>query len=730
MVFRSRAITAMAAITAICYLSSLMRPRVTLYVSAIFLSSSLLFLVEPMAGKRLLPLLGGSSAVWITCLVFFQTALLLGYLCAHAIAMRLSRRAQLVAYGFLLALSLVQVFANLNPHPHASTTRPVFSVLWVLTMLIGLPFLALSATNPLLQSWYAHGRPDGAVSAPPYRLFALSNFGSLLALLAYPVLVEPNFSLRTQTLAWSLGFLLFVAVCGVIIAGRRKVPELQERELDPSPAVSAAASATSQAGTAAAPSLISDAVPSPGEKTLWLLMAACGSLLLSAVTSHLSQNIAAIPLLWILPLTIYLLTFVLAFNGGKIYSRRIMMGLLPSALGGVGYLIFDTTMDVPIFISIPLFCITLFIGAFFCHGELYRRRPAARYLTQYYLLIAAGGALGSMFVGVLAPLVFSGSYEMAWSLVYTAALAAALMWKEHWAWRFFWPAAAAALLVVVVMQERADRENAIVQVRSFYGTLRVTDEETEDAGRYRTLIHGTIQHGTQFMASDELRRLPTTYYSHDSGVGLALDNCCKGRARRVADVGLGTGTLAAYGEPGDVFRFYEIDPRVEVIAKNVFTYLRESRAKIEIVHGDARLSMEAEPPENYDVIAVDAFSGDAIPVHLLTAEALKLYQRHLAPGGIIAFHISNTYLRLGPVVQEQADHAGLHAVLVTTEDNDDTGAFSSDWVLVTANEKFLALPEIADASAKIEPNPALRFWTDDYSSLLPILNLRAAPKKD
>jgi len=670
--------------------------------------------------------------VWITCLVFFQTTLLLGYLCAHAIATRLSRRLQLVAYGFLLVLSLVQVFANLNPHPHASTVRPVFSVLWVLTMLIGLPFLALSATNPLLQSWYAHGRLGGeqATPAPPYRLFALSNFGSLLALLAYPVLVEPHFSLRAQTLAWSLGFLLFVIVCGVIIAGRRKVPELRESEITPSSTVSVAVPTTSQAATAVAPSLIPETIPTPGEKTLWLLMAACGSLLLSAVTSHLSQNIAAIPLLWILPLTIYLLTFVLAFNGGKLYSRRIMMGLLPSALGGVGYLIVDTTMDVPIFISIPLFCLTLFIGAFFCHGELYLRRPPARYLTQYYLLIAAGGALGSMFVGVLAPVVFSGSYEMAWSLVYTAALAAALMWKEHWAWRIFWPAAAAALLFVVVHQERADRENAIVQVRSFYGTLRVTDEETEDAGRYRTLIHGTIQHGTQFMSSDELRRLPTTYYSRDSGVGLALDNCCKGRPRRVADIGLGTGTLAAYGEPGDVFRFYEINPRVEVIAKNVFTYLRESRAKIEIAHGDARLSMEAEPPENYDVIAVDAFSGDAIPVHLLTAEALKLYQRHLAPGGIIAFHISNTYLRLGPVVQAQADHAGLHVVLISTEDDDDTGAFSSDWVLVTANEKFLALPEIANASAKIDPMPGLRLWTDDYSSLLPILNLRAAPKKD
>jgi len=721
----------MAAITAICYLSSLMRPRVFLYIAAIFLSSSLLFLVEPMAGKRLLPLLGGSSAVWITCLVFFQTTLLLGYLCAHAIATRLSRRAQLVAYGFLLALSLIQVFTNLNPHPQASTVRPIFSVLWVLTILIGLPFLALSATNPLLQSWYAHGgvRADKSTTAPPYRLFALSNFGSLLALLAYPVLIEPNFSLRTQTLAWFVGFRVFVVVCGVIIAGRREASEIREPEPPSSQPVASGAAITSSIGTAAAPSLAPEAVPNPGERTLWLLMAACGSLLLSAVTSHLSQNIAAIPLLWILPLTIYLLTFVLAFNG-KLYWRWLMVRLLAVALGSVGYFIAKPNEDLPIAISIPLFCLTLFIGAFFCHGELYRRRPSARYLTQYYLLIAAGGALGSMFVGVLAPLVFSGSYEMAWSLVYTAALAAAIMWKEHWAWRIFWPAAAAALLVVVVMQERADRENAIVQVRSFYGTLRVTDEETEDAGRFRTLIHGTIQHGTQFMASDELRRLPTTYYSRDSGVGLALDNCCKGRPRRVADIGLGTGTLAAYGEPGDVFRFYEIDPRVAVIAKNVFTYLRESRAKIEIAHGDARLSMEAEPPENYDVIAVDAFSGDAIPVHLLTAEAIKLYERHLAPGGIIAFHISNTYLSLAPVVQEEADHAGLHAVLVSTADNDDTGAFSSDWVLVTANEKFLALPEIADASAKIDLKPGLGLWTDDYSSLLPILNFHAAPKKD
>jgi len=684
-----------------------------------------------MAGKRLLPLLGGSSAVWITCLVFFQSALLLGYLCAHFIATRLPRWPQLLAYGALLALSIVQVAANLDPHPHASTTRPIFSVLWLLTTLIGLPFLTLSATNPLLQSWYAHGplREGQDSSKPPYHLFALSNFGSLLALLVYPLLVEPNFSLRTQTLAWSAAFLVFVMVCGVIMAGRRSVSVVREREQGRAAALSAAAPVAAQASVADLPPPVLDVAPSPANRVLWLLMAAGGSLLLSAVTSHLSQNIAAIPLLWILPLTIYLLTFVLAFNGGKFYSRWLMARLLAVALGGIAYLIWYKTEDVPIIVSIPLFCLSLFIGAFFCHGELYLRRPAAPYLTQYYLLIAAGGALGSMFVGVLAPLMFNGSYEMAWSLVYIAALAVVLVWRVHWAWRIFWTAAAVVLISVVVRQHRADREDAIVQVRSFYGTLRVTDEATEGEGRFRTLIHGTIQHGTQFTASEDLRRLPTTYYSRNSGVGLALDNCCKGRARRVADIGLGTGTLAAYGEPGDVFRFYEIDPRVEVVARNVFTYLRESKAKIEIAHGDARLSMEAEPPENYDVIAVDAFSGDAIPVHLLTAEALKLYQRHLAPGGIIAFHVSNTYLKLGPVVQEQADHAGLHAVMVSTEDDDDTGAYSSDWVLVTANEKFLELPEIANASEKIEPKPGLRLWTDDYSSLLPILNLRR-PKKD
>ncbi|HLY91949.1 MAG TPA: fused MFS/spermidine synthase [Candidatus Angelobacter sp.] len=703
-----------------------MPKRAPLYAAAIFLSSSLLFLIEPMAGKRLLPLLGGSAAVWTTCLVFFQSALLLGYLCAHWIATQLRPRSQALAYGLLLIASLAQIALNLNPHPHASTARPIVSVLVVLSGLIGIPFLVLSATSSLLQAWYARG-PAGTNRAgmaeaarPPYRLFAVSNFGSLLALVIYPVFIEPNFSLRTQTLAWAVGFLVFTIVCAGISVGASSTRELA---VESSSAAGAGHNGHSSSGATALPA---DAVEKPAEKEptaldrmLWLLLAAGGALLLSAVTSHLSQNIAAIPLLWILPLTIYLLTFVIAFNG-RFYWRWVVVPILVVALAGTGYLIANLDTDLSLRKSVLSFCGMLFVACLFCHGELYRRRPEPRFTTQYYLLIAAGGALGSMFVGLCAPYIFAGSYEMAWSLVYTAALAILVLWRAHWFWRLFWPAVTAAMVVVVVLQARAYRANAIVEVRSFYGSMRVLQESDPQAGMFRTLVHGTIQHGTQYFGTEEDRTSPTTYYVHTTGVGLALDFCCKNRPRRVAVVGLGAGTLASYGNPGDVFRFYEIDSRVETIAKNVFTYLRDSKAKIELVEGDARLSMEGETPQQYDVIAVDAFSGDAIPVHLLTAEALRLYQRHLRPGGILAFHVSNSFVDLGPVVAQEAKHAGMSAVMVSTTD-DDYGGYAADWVLVTSNLDFLASPKVKAASANIELKPGLRLWTDDYSSLWPIM---------
>ncbi len=384
-------------------------------------------------------------------------------------------------------------------------------------------------------------------------------------------------------------------------------------------------------------------------------------------------------------------------------------------------MLYDTRFTMPLTVTIIFYCVTLLIACVVCHGELYRLRPAPEHATSFYLLIAGGGAVGSILVGIVAPLTLTGDYELACGLVFTAVMVMVVTWSSGILPRLFWAAATVGAVALIVVQVRHDREDAIVQVRNFYGTLRVTQTtEPPDLTFTRMLMHGTIQHGTQIF-SDELRKTPTTYYARASGVGLAVDNCCAGRSRRIGVIGLGAGTMAAYGKKGDVIRFYDINPQVEPIARNVFSYIRESEAKIEIVPGDARLSLEAEAPQHYDVLVLDAFSGDAIPVHLLTAEAIQLYRRHLNPGGILAVHVSNLFLNLPPVVAEEADHAGLGSLLVVNEDDDDVGAYSSDWVLVTADKEFLPRKEIADAGAPVKAIAGLRLWTDDYNSLLPLL---------
>jgi hypothetical protein len=683
-----------------------MFPRKFLYAAAIFLSSCLLFLIEPMAGKRILPLLGGSAAVWITCLVFFQTTLLLGYLFAHGLATRLRPSRQAIAYLMLLAVCMVTLRRSTHPDLHATTARPILSVLWLLTTLIGLPFLALSASSPLLQAWYASQR---GTSAQPYRLFALSNFGSLLALLVYPWLIEPRFSLHTQSVAWAVGFVIFAAICAGI--------ELQFGNASANAQQTATDSST-------------DMRPSGSARVLWLLLPACGSLLLSAVTNHLSQNIAAIPLLWIIPLVVYLFSFVVAFNGEKFYPRLVMLCATPLILGGIGYLLYQTRFTINVKLSIALFCLGLFILCWFCHAELYRLRPAARYATSFYLLIAAGGALGAFFVGVLAPMIFSGNYELPCGLVFAAVMGLFVAWNRGIVFRIWWPITIVGMVVLAVMLFRNDRKDTILQVRSFYGVLTVTEtHEPPEASFTRTLYHGTIEHGTQIF-SPELRTTPTTYYATDSGVGMALTLCCGERPRRVGIIGLGTGTLAAYGRKGDVFRFYEINPLVERIAHGDFTYLRESAAQIEIVPGDARLSLATEPSQNYDVLVVDAFSGDAIPVHLLTTQAFELYRRQMTPNGILAFHVSNQFLDLPPEVKQQAEHAGLQTAFIVADDDPDKGEYSSDWVLVTNNAEFLSQSNVAIAEKGITIPTGLRLWTDDYNSLLPLLKKEPLWKKD
>jgi spermidine synthase len=688
---------------------------------AIFLGSCLLFLVEPMVAKRLLPLLGGSAAVWTTCLVFFQIALLLGYLLAHWLVTHLKPRAQAVVYAALLGAGLLLLSLNTRPNLHSDTANPVLSVFLVLTTLIGLPFLLLSAAGPLLQAWYARSFDAGTTSGsspkmvPPYRLFALSNLGSLLALVLYPWLIEPRFDLHAQTVAWTIGYAVFTVACALVLWRGSDLADA---------AIVTAADPSATKETAEPP-------PTLGNRILWLLLAACGSILLCATTSYLSQNVAAIPLLWILPLIAYLLSFVLVFQG-KFYPRRIVLGLLAVMLISLGYELYDVQVTLPIQVAVAFFCVALLIICVFCHGELHRLRPAPQYVTSFYLFISAGGALGAIFVGIIAPLVFPANYEFACGLVFTSVLAMAVIWKDGalWPrelvavtvlWRLGWLAVSAGMVAVIFIQAWGYRENAIIQVRSFYGSLRVTEINSEtEMGMDRTLMNGTILHGEQYFA-EQWRKVPTTYYAEDSGVGLALMYCCPGRPKRVGIVGLGAGTIAAYGRKGDVFRFYEINPQVVKIARSLFAYLPESKAAIEIVPGDARLSMAQEPPQNYDVIVVDAFSGDAIPVHLLTSQAIKLYQTHLRPGGILAIHVSNRYLDLAPVVQQQADFAGLQAVFISTADNDERGEFNADWVLVTANKDFLALQAVEDANTEIAKKPGLRLWTDDYNSLLPLL---------
>lgn len=667
-----------------------------LYGCVVFLSAFLLFLVQPMVAKQLLPVLGGSAAVWTTCLVFFQSALLLGYLYADLVTRRLRPRRQAVSHVALLAAALATLGLHIRANQWATTWHPMLTIFTLLTLIIGLPYLALSATTPLLQAWYT-----GSFHANwSYRMFSLSNAGALLALLAYPTVIEPHVTLKTQTYGFSTGFFIFAVLCGGIAWSVRQT--LPERE----------ATSLSKA--------VSEKIPSQ-RRMLWLLLPGCASLLLCAITNHLSQNVAAIPLLWILPLSAYLLSFIAAFHSSRAYPRWLMVRLAAFTLGVLGYLARDVHQGLPVQISVPLYCVCLFVLCFFFHGELYRLRPVSGPATSFYLHVALGGALGGMFVGVAAPNIFRANYELAIGLVLAAILALIVMWDFGVMARIFWVAVALALTWIGVMQAKSWQQDALVQLRSFYGTLRVTETHWPPLGETtRTLYHGTIQHGVQLFGNG-LRMQPSSYYAQDSGVGLAMRFCCENRVKRVAIVGLGAGTIAAYGQPGDVFRFFEIDPLVERIARELFTYLRESPAHTDVVLGDARFSISRENGAPFDVIILDAFSGDAVPVHLLTQQALALYSKRLAPNGILAFHISSQYLDLEPVLAREAQHAGMHAVTIHSAGDEGRGIFAAEWVLLTNNERFLAQPEVAHAAVPSVTRGNIGLWTDDYSSVLPIL---------
>ncbi|MCU1243368.1 MAG: hypothetical protein JWO71_4094 [Candidatus Acidoferrum typicum] len=672
------------------------RLHALLFPFTVFLAAFLLFLIEPLFAKLILPRFGGAAAVWAACLVFFQCALLLGYLYADVTSRRLTSQRQAQLHIVLLVLSLL--FLPIAPRflqAQRANGDPATTILLLLTASIGLPFVLLSATSPLAQVWYARASP----LREPYHLFALSNLASLLALLSYPLLIEPHIAAHKQATLWSALFVIFVLLCAAVawLARHGSIP--------------VAATQTEQSETAAVPKL--------RVKLLWLGLAACSSMLLLSVTNKLLEDVAPVPLLWVLPLALYLMTFALAFSRRIFYWRWLSVRFLAVALGSLGYAIYEPMYTESVQVSVPVFCVGLFLCCWFCHGELALRRPVPRYATAFYLMISLGGALGAIFVGLAAPHLFTAIYELPLALVFTAVLAVAALWPLGWLIRLFWVAAAAAMVFVLVRNVREYDQNTIVRVRSFYGALRVRQFSNWLKEPYRTLYNGKIEHGAQYV-NPPASLLPTTYYGPDSGVGLALTRCCAD-AKRVGAIGLGTGTLAAYGKSSDYFRFYEINPQVVKIAQTSFSYLRDSPARIDIVLGDARLSLQSEAPQQFDVLVVDAFSGDAIPVHLLTREAFALYLRHLKPDGVLAVHTSNTYLNLPPVVQVLATDAGCDAQMITNEDDHRKLIDSSDWVLVTRNRRFLDSIDSTVMTEPISVPPNLRVWTDDFNNLFQIL---------
>jgi spermidine synthase len=677
-----------------------------LFSCAVFLASFLLFLVEPMAAKQLLPIFGGSAAVWITCLVFFQTALLFAYLYAHWLTHgSQSARSQLwiLHLALLLAGTASAILWTFHKSEQTSgLTHPFLGILAALGFSIGLPFLMLGATSPLMQVWLSRIETGGI----PYRLFALSNLASLLALGLYPSLIEPYFTLHAQRLIWCCGFAAFALVSAALtVKTRAAMPD------------SPAEYAELESHKPAAPLL---------HKLLWLLLPMGASMQLSAVTRYLTENIAAIPLLWILPLAVYLLTLIAAFQFPRLLPRWIVTRLLVVMLAGLAYMLSQPDGSWPLVISLSFFLVELFVACQFCHSEAYALRPQrASEATLFYLLFAAGGALGSFLIGIASPMLFSFNYDLAISFCFTAVLALLVTWPLGWQHRLIWAASSILMFVLIIFLNIASHRDTPVAVRNFYGSLRVKQIVGYPGATIRTLNNGTIQHGTQIF-SDELRKTPTTYYAEDSGVGLAMRWCCGGRpsntGRNIGVIGLGAGTLAAYGQPGDRITFYEINPAVIPIAKNLFTYIRDSGAQIDIVEGDARTSLAQGAPQKFDVLVVDAFSGDAIPLHLLTTEAVELYKKHLAAGGILAFHISNQHVDLEPEIALLAKAAGMKAMRISTPQNIDRGEFTATWMLVTGSDTFFSTPEVFNAAKQPAENPKVRVWTDDYSSLLPILH--------
>ena len=867
------------------------------YALTVFVSAFLLFQVQPLIGRFILPWFGGGPSIWTGCMLFFQAALLAGYLYAHLLCARLSLRAQAWTHLFIVGCSVLLLpIAPDEAWKPTEDQAPLSRILLLLLATVGGPYFVLASTGPLMQKWFSQTSPDRS----PYRLYALSNIGSLLALLSYPFVFEPWLALHTQVLSWTAAYLAFAGFagwCAVAVLKHSKnvvVPAQQAEFMKP---------------------VVQAAKPSILQVLLWLSLSACGSAILLATTNQLCIDVATVPFLWILPLSIYLISFIICFDQPRWYDRRAF-GLLLLVCVPLAARALSSGADLDLIKQVTIFSAALFACCMSCHGELVQSRPDPKYLTLFYLAISAGGVLGGLFVAIVATNLFTGYWEYPISLVAcclctllatcyqrvwipkpsiafwtwaggaiaTLITVIALIWLPHrkslseldevgmfgglgililiglvligittekrsnlWVWyglaalpiawaigwgmgripqvmipriisliagvsllafsvsvATFWGLRhrsevvqgvwirllilcyAGSLLglasyqkiitdqqcfillsigLVAIVAEwalsrlrwtrgwslglwywlpmgaligllgynlkrvtDASMVEVVQQSRNFYGVLNVEYDQDTMPARYE-LTHGQIQHGCQF--DDEYwKTQPTTYYGEVSGLGLAIQTARERKGEsgsiRVGIVGLGTGTIAAYGEANDSFIFYEINPAVRDLSGRYFTYLQDTEATTQVKIGDARIVMERElkncQRQQFDVLAIDAFSSDAIPVHLLTAECGELYRQHVAEGGILAIHISNRFLDLGPVVRGLADKLHWHSVRIENDDDNEKGVFSSTWVLLTSDAELASQLETSVQFSPWSVNAPKLLWTDDYSGLWRILS--------
>jgi hypothetical protein len=633
----------------------------------------LLFALQPMAAKRLLPLYGGTSSVWTICLLFFQAGLLLGYFWAHQI--RRTPRWHLALLGVAAGFAILPMTSPLGP---AGSSTPVFSLLWDLGRIVGLPYVALSATSPLVQSWTGD-----------YRLYAYSNAGSIAGLFGYVFLLD---RLNHQDLDFRIVFCGFAVLMGWCLyrAGHPRIESAADTESRPPLKL----------------------------VLLWIALAACGSGLLAATTNQICQEVAPVPLLWVWPLALYLLSFILCFENDRWY-RPIWFGRAAAVLIPAACVVTPMGTDAPFWAHLLIDSAALFVCLMLCHGELVAARPEESSLTSFYLAVAAGGALGALFVAVAAPQLFTSYVEFPVFLMLAGLFAVVQWWVQTHALPPILPLALGALSPLALIS--ADTGPIAAEMRNFFGVVRVT-MGTDARGAKLVMTHGKTMHGSEYIA-EKLHPRPSTYYTEQSGVGLAIERHRHGGALQVGVAGLGTGTLAAYAHPGDQWSFYEINPDVVRLANEPFTYLRTGR--IRVVLGDARqkLGSKDEAGIRFDVLVVDAFSSDSIPVHLLTRECGEVYRTRLKDDGLLAIHISNRTLNLEPVVRGLAQSLHFSVLRINNANDTSRGVSAASWMILAARDEPLedVRPYAVAGNTGTRREKSI-IWSDGHASILSVLD--------